>query len=130
MIVSDDRVARFVSDAIGFGLCPPFTAMGIERGGAIIGGVVFNCFEGASIHVTAAGKGWSRCFLRAVGDYVFGQLGCERMTITTEQPAVAALAKRLGGEAEGRLRNHFGPGRDASIVGILRADWRYVSVPA
>lgn len=125
MIVAGEDVAQFVSERLGFGLCPPYTAMGIKRGTEIIGGVVFNCFEGADVHITVAGKGWTRGFLKAFGQYVFGNLGCLRFTVTTENPGVAALAERLGGEVEGRLRSHFGPGRDATIIGVLAQDYRY-----
>lgn len=125
MIVTGDAVARFVSDRLGFGLCPPYTAIGIESGGEILGGVLFNCFEGADVHVSIAGTGWTPGFMRAVGHYVFSQLDCERMTAITEQPAVIAIAKRMGGEVEGNMRNHFGYGRDATVIGILRGDWKY-----
>ncbi len=124
-IVSDERVARFVSEALGFGLCPPYSCAGIEKDGRIIAGVLFNGFEGADVHFTVAGTGWTRQFLSAMGHYVFDQLGCLRATATTEQPEVVMLARRLGGKVEGRLRDHFGPGRDATIVGILRDDYRY-----
>lgn len=127
MIVSDDRAARFVSDTLGVGFCPPYTAMGIERDGAITAAVLFNCFEGADVHISAAGKGWTTAFLRGVGDYVYGKLGCERMTFVTESEMVSGLAQRLGGQIEGRMRSHFGPGRDAILVGVLRDEWRYGS---
>lgn len=130
MIVTDERVARFVSEQIGMGLCPPFTCLGIERDGQIAAGVVFNCFEGANIHFTAAGRGWTPAFMRAVGEYVFGQLGCLRMTATTEQPHVVALALKLGGKVEGVMRSHFGHGRDATIIGVLREEWRWGIRPA
>lgn len=125
MIVTDERVARFVGDAVGIGFVPPFTCMGIERDGEIIGGVLFNVFEGPDVHVTVAGKGWSKGFFAEVGHYVFDILKCERMTAITEQPSVVRIAERLGGEIEGCLRNHFGRGRDGFIVGILREDWKF-----
>lgn len=123
-IATDERVAAFISRELGTALCPPFTVMGIERDGKIIAGVLFNQFEGPNVHVSAAGKGWSRGFIRAVGRYVFEQLGCLRMTVTTEQPAVVRYAKRLGGKVEGRMRDYHGKGRDAVIIGILRDDWK------
>lgn len=125
MIVSDERVALFVSDILGFSLCPPWACLGIERNGKITAGVLFNQFEGCNVHVTVAGKGWTRAFLEAVGEYVFGQLGCLRMTVTTEQTGVAKLAIKFGGNVEGYMRDHFGYGRDACIIGILRAEYRY-----
>lgn len=114
-----------MSECLGFGLCPPYSAVGIERGGEIVGGVLFNHFEGPDVHVTIAGKGWTRALLRAVGTYVYDQLGCERMTAVTPSDVVAGYASRLGGQIEGRLRSHFGPGKDGIIVGILRDEWKY-----
>lgn len=125
MIIVGDDVARFVSDSLGFGLCPPYSAMGMERKGEIIAGVLFNHFEGADVHVSIAGRGWTPGFMRAVGHYVFNQLDCERMTAVTEHPGVCGIAKRMGGVVEGRLRNHFGFGRDGILIGILRADYRF-----
>lgn len=126
MIVTDDRVARFVAERIGKSPCPPFTVMGIERDGQIVGGCLFNQFEGADIHVSAAGKGWTLPFLRAVGEYVYRQLGCERLSLTTESEEVARYAERLGGKREGVLRSHFGRGRDAIIIGVLREEYAYL----
>ena len=98
--------------------------MGIERDGQIIAGVVFNCFTGHDIAVTVAGGPFQRGFIRAVGHYVFEQLGCERISITTQQPHVIEIATRLNAQTEGRKRNHFGKGRDGIVLGILREDWK------
>lgn len=129
MIVADERVARFVSEEIGFGLCPPYSVIGIERDGTIVAGVLVNQFEGHDCHITVAGTGWTRGFLHAVGDYVFNQLGCIRVTLTTERPHIVALAVRLGGQVEGCLRNHFGPGRNGTIIGILKEEYCYATIP-
>lgn len=123
MIVDDERVAYFVSSEIGAGLCPPYTCMGVEAEGEIIGGVIFNVFEAKDIHVTVAGSQWTKGFMEEVGRYVFHRLECERMTITTSQPKVVDFAIRLGGEIEGRLRNYYGKGHDAHVVGILASDY-------
>lgn len=125
MIVSDERVARFVSDKLGVAFCPPYVTLGIERDGEIAAGCLLNHFEGADIHVSAAGKGWTRAFLRAVGSYVFDQLGCERMTAVTRNDDVVFMSPRLGFRVEGRLRNHFGAGQDGVVLGVLRDEWRF-----
>lgn len=121
----DDSVARFVGHRCGTIIYPPFTAMGIERDGELTAGVVFNCFTGCDISITVAGHGFTRGFVRAVGHYVFNQLGCLRMTITTEQERVMDYAKRLGAQTEGRKRNHFGRGRHGIVLGILKEDWKF-----
>jgi RimJ/RimL family protein N-acetyltransferase len=122
-IVTDERVAKFVSESVGKGFVPPYTCMGIERDGEVIGGVLFNVFEGPDIHVTIAGTGWTRGFFAEVGHYVFDQLKCERMTAITEQVKVVRIGERLGGQVEGLLRNHFGKGRDGFVIGILKEDY-------
>ncbi len=124
-IVSDERVARFVGAALDTAFVPPFTVMGIERHGEIIGGVIFNVFEGVDVHVSIAGRGFTKGFLAEVGHYVFDVLKCERMTGQTENPAIVDIALRLGGQIEGCKRNHFGKGRDAYLVGILKDDWKF-----
>ena len=127
MIVTDNRVAAFIADGLKYPLCPPYSFMGWERDGAITGAALFNCFEGPDVHVGAVGTGWTRGFLKAVGDYVYRQLGCTRMTLTTESETVARYAERLGGKREGVLRSHFGPGRDGIVIGVLKSEYLYLT---
>lgn len=125
MIVTDERVARFVGEAVGRVIYPPYTCLGVERGGEIVAGVVCNCYTGPDIHVTVAisDRRAAGALTRHTGRYVFGQLQCERITVITEQPEVIAYAERLGARVEGTLRNQFGAGRDGTQLGLLRADW-------
>lgn len=123
MIVTDARVLGFAEAALGTTFLPPCTVMGWERDGEIVSAVVFNNYTGPNVEVTAVGVAWPRAFLREMGRYVFEQLGCVRATLTVEDAAVSSYAVRLGGRAEGLLRDYCGPGRDATIIGILKADW-------
>lgn len=124
-IVTDERVARYVAAHVNIMIVPPYTCLGVETNGQIVGGVVFNCFTGNDIEATVAFERqvYRRAFLKAVHEYVFTQLGCLRISITTEQPEVVRLAERLGAQIEGLKRNHFGVGRDAFLLGILKDDW-------
>lgn len=124
MIVTDARVMAFAEERLGESFSPPATCMGLEREGKITAAVVFTFFTGPNIDVSVAGSGWTRGFAREVGRYVFGQLGCLRMTVRTEQTDVVRYAIRLGGRVEGMMRNFAGPGRDAILIGILRDDWK------
>lgn len=125
MIVTDERVAVFVAKTCGVRIVPPFEAVGIDRQGHIVAGVVFNHFTGADVHVTAAGRGWTKGFLSDVGQYAFGKLKCERMTFVTEQASVVRLAEKLGGQIEGLMRNHFGKDRPGFVVGVLKDDYKW-----
>ena len=126
-IVDDHRVVEFVAARTGGVFTPPYTTMGVEIEGEIAGGIVFNMFEGADCHMSVASekRPWPKGFLAAVGNYLFRQLKRERVTIVTEQPTVVSIACRLGGKVEAVLRNHFGPSQDATIVGILKDEWRF-----
>ncbi len=64
-----------------------------------------------------------------MGRYVGELMGCGRVTFVTEQPYVIDLAKRLGAQTEGRIRNHFGSGRDAILLGILKEEWVFNAEP-
>lgn len=124
-IVTDDRVAIFCAERLGVLFAPPFRCLGIERGGDIVGGVVFNFPEACNIHASVAGTGWTKAFLAACGKMAFESLGPRRVTIVTEQPHVVRLAERLGGKIEALLREHFGEGRDAIVIGVLKSEFRF-----
>lgn len=123
---ADARVSTFVAEKLDVLFYPPFTSMGIEKDGEIVAGIVFNGFVKHDIDVNVAGHGWTRDFLVAAGDYVFKGLDCQRVTLTTSDERVSRLGLRLGGQIEGVLRSHFGPGKDAIIIGILRDEYRFV----
>lgn len=127
MIVADDRVAHFVGQKVGEVFQPPYACLGVEREGDIVAGIVFNVWTGPDVQLTiAAEKGAiSRRFLRRVGLYITKELGCIRATIETEQPHVIDLVRRMGGEVEGIKRNLFGEGRDGTVMGVLKKDFRW-----
>lgn len=122
---NDLRIPCFLSERLGVVFEPPFTTMGIEKDGKIVAGILFNIYTGHDIHVTIAGSGWTRRFLRLLGQYLFDHLGVDRFTALTEKQNVVDIVERLGGMKEGRLRDHFGRGRDAIILGVLRDEYRY-----
>lgn len=126
-IVTDNRVALYVGQRNGQVVIPPFTAMGIEIGGEIAGGAIFRNFNGPDCDVLVVGnvEAFTPSFVRAIGRYVFNQLGCCRLSMTTDQPRVVELAQRLGAKVEGLKRDGFGPGKDATLLGVLRAEWKF-----
>lgn len=125
MIVSDSRVSAFVAERLGVKLCEPFTALGVERHGRIVAGIVFNCWTGPDAQLSiAADRGCiTKRFLRRVGIYLTNELGCIRATIETEQPHVVDMAVRMGGKIEGVKRDLYGEGRDGVVIGVLKKEW-------
>jgi hypothetical protein len=127
MIVSDNRVALYVGQRNGRVIIPPFTAMGVERNGEIVAGAIFRNFNGSDIDVLVVGEvaAFTPLFVRSIGRYVFDQLGCCRLSMTTNQIRVVELAQRLGAKVEGLKRDGFGPGNDAVLLGVLRSEWKF-----
>lgn len=124
--VSDQRIADYVSEQTGISLeGSAYTTLGVVLHGKVIGGVLFNHFTGPDVHMTVVGepKAFTPIFYERVRTYVFDELGCARISITTQQAKVAELAKRLGAQIEGLKRDQFGPGRDGLMLGILKNDW-------
>lgn len=121
----DGRIAIYLAKRLNALFHPPFVAMACERDGEIVAGMLFNTFTGPDIHVSIAGSIWTRRFLRAFGWYLFSALKVERFTGITEQQSVIDIVERLGGQVEGVMRNHFGPGRDGIVLGVLRDEYRY-----
>lgn len=77
------EVGEWVCARLGSSFNPDLnTAIGLERDGQLIGGVVFDNFLGRSIciHVAADGGFWlTRDFLHAAFSYPFDQLGVSKL---------------------------------------------------
>lgn len=124
-----DEVAKYVSDRIGRGLFPPFTALGYENSaGQMTAGIVFNCWTGHDIDLTIANDGGlHRQLIWATAKYVLDQLGCSRGTIIVKKSdqKTYETALKFGFKVEGIKRFGFGD-EDAVIMGMTREDCRWL----
>lgn len=81
MITLDrDEIYRFVSERIGHWEWGNYSAIGLEKDGKIIAGVIFNEYvpdTRCSIHCAGDGNWLNREFLWMVFDYAFNQLNCK-----------------------------------------------------
>jgi RimJ/RimL family protein N-acetyltransferase len=131
----DAAVARWVGNQVGitdFGLC---TAIGFMRDDELIAGVVFNNWHYPSdpglmeATIASTTPRWcNRATLGVIFGYPFNQVGCRRLTATTEaknQPVRAFLC-HLGFREEGVIRQGF-PTDDAVVYGMLRDECRWMA---
>ena len=130
MIVRSDSeaLARWAGSRFGCTFVPPYVAWGItDRKGMVTAVAVFREYEFANIEVVAVGTGWTRQFLREAGQYCFGQLKRERVSITARMSdrLVHDLAVRLGARLEGIKRNYYAKGEDAAMYGVLKDEYRF-----
>lgn len=108
---SDADIAAFVSERIGQPIVQPFTAIGWFDQKGRLGGCVFNNKDAANIDLTFAMDGlMDRGVMRAIGHYVFKQLGCARVTMKTRKSNKRACraAHISGFQFEATLKRWYG----------------------
>lgn len=106
-----------------------YYAMGVERDGEIIGGVLYSSYApvpgGGDVQMWAVGHGWlSRRIVRVFLGYAFERLNCHRITvgIAKGNGASRRLVEKLGFRMEGKLRRGFDTRRDLLVYGLLKDD--------
>lgn len=125
MLLRDEPeiVSAFVAGQTGDQYSDVMRALGIlSREGRIIGGVLLTNYTGFGVELTLAGKGCiSRSAWQAIGDMAFGELGCERISVTTRKSnkRVCRLAPRLKFKFEGVARRYYGK-EDGVMFSLLR----------
>lgn len=116
-------VSAFVAGQTGDKYCDVMRALGILSGeGRIVGGVLLTNYTGYGVEMTLAGKGCvSRGAWQAIGDMAFGELGCQRISVTTRRSnkRVCKLVPRLKFKFEGVARRFYGK-EDGIVFSLLR----------
>jgi RimJ/RimL family protein N-acetyltransferase len=126
-----ERVGEFCTRLIGGYFWEPYTAIGLERNGEVIGGVVYDSFYGPSISAHIAGKPgtrWlTRSFLRAMFHYPFVQLGAKRITgpVEASNEAAIKLDQHLGFTLEATLKDAM-PSGDLLLFVMWKKDCRFL----
>lgn len=133
LVFDSERVADWVSDQIWggpeFGACQ---AIGVERDGELVGGVVYHDFREVDMQMSCAATDprWlSRGRLRVFFAYPFVQCGCLRVSTIAARANKRArrLNEGLGFRLEGVARKAW-QGKDACLYGMLREECKWIGV--
>jgi RimJ/RimL family protein N-acetyltransferase len=130
----DERVAKWVGeqlmkDAEAF---TPCRAIGIERNGGLIAGVVYNKYEPnllIEMSIASLDKRWAtRHTLRALFVYPFIQLNLKRVQAlcSAKDEGVIMFLKKLGFTHEGTHPCAFDDGGTALSFGMLKHQCRWL----
>lgn len=130
-IVCDaERIGLWVSDRMGVRQWSAPSAIGLERDGELIAGVVYDYFNGASVcmHVAASVPHWlDREFLWFAFFYPFEQLGVRRITALIPEVNAQSrkFAEHLGFLLETRLEQAH-PEGDVLVYRMFRHQCRWL----
>ena len=121
-----DRVGRWVAERTGGRVGPLCTAIGQERDGELIAGVMYDDFNGASIsmHLRCDPPAHpSRKFWWMIFDYPFRQLGVKviRSAVKESNTRSIHIIERLGGVRTAILPDHYKDG-DGIIYSMYPSD--------
>ena len=109
-------------------------ALGWERDGLIVAGVVYADWNGPNVvcHIASDGsRRWlSREFLWTMFDYPFTQLKCQRITVTIGEGNTASrrFVEHLGFELEATLKSAH-PSGDLLVYRLWRHQCRFLKAP-
>lgn len=119
----DQIVSAYVSGQTGDQYAEVMRTLGVlSEEGRIIGGFVLTNYTGYGVEMSLAGRGCvSRNAWDILGDIVFRELGCQRLSITTRRSnkRVRKLAPRFKFKFEGAARRFYG-NEDGLVFSLLR----------
>jgi RimJ/RimL family protein N-acetyltransferase len=125
-----ERVSRWVCERLGTHHAGDnVQAIGHELNGEIIGGVLYDNYNGATIEMHCAGVGrWlTRTFLNAVFDYPFNGIGVHKVVGLVDEANMAArkLDAHLGFVHEATIKDGA-KGGDLLILTMTREQCRFL----
>lgn len=129
-----DRVMHFVAARTGEDCYRDFTAIGLESGGELVAGVVFDRYTGPGgsifMHVASDGsRAWmTRAYLSACFRYPFLQERCRRITglVRADNATAQRFDEHLGFKREGLIRQGCTDGTDMILYGMLVNECRFL----
>ena len=126
------RVLQYVQSHMHLDVSSSMKAIGLERDGALVAGVIYEGFNGSNIwmHVAAEpGARWmTKDYLRYCFKYPFDELGVSRISgyVNASNLIARRFDEHLGFEPEAVLKGAAPDGGDVIIYVMWRRNCRYV----
>lgn len=123
----DAAVARWAGDRLGIADWGPCKTIGVIRHGELVAAAVFNNWRHPNIEISfvTTDRRWATPeAVKAIMVYPFVQLGCKRLTSTTDESnrAARAFLSRMGFHHEGTHPDANPNGGGLVTYGLLRKD--------
>ena len=121
----DQSVADWAGRQFGVTIPPGCVAWGvIDKAGTLTGAIVLHSFyKGGNMEMAMVGTVMRKDILRRLARYIFGQLGCTRLTARTARRNVPVqkMLRRADFEFEGINKRWYGPekGDDALVFALF-----------
>jgi RimJ/RimL family protein N-acetyltransferase len=132
IVYDAERIGPWVCERAGGQWLPGRgTAIGLERDGELVAGVLYEDYNGANVvmHVASDGTGqWLTAeYLRTCFEYPFGQLGCKHVTgiVPSNNDKALTFDRRLGFEVEAVLAGAH-PDGDLIVLHMKREKCRWI----
>ena len=132
IITDTQRVLAFYNSIMHLSESADMSAIGLERRGALVAGVVYQGFNGRNIwaHIAAIpGKQWlNRAFLPACFAYPFSQCGVDRISLTVEDCNTASMrfVEHMGFRRETQITGASADGGDTLVYVMRKSDCRFI----
>lgn len=129
-----EQVMQFVAERTGEERYHDYSAIGLERDGALVAGVVYQLYTGQGgsmlMHVASdTSRHWmTPAYMAACFRYPFVQMKCRRVTglVRADNNAAQRFDEHLGFRREGLIRQGATDGVDMILYGMLRSECRYL----
>lgn len=131
LVIDDDRVYRFVRSLdVEVARSADQQGIGLERNGELVGGVLYENFDGRNIWMHCAGVGrWiTRDLLKAAFSYPFIQLDCSAVWgwVEAENEKARRLDEHLGFKQQAVIPAASKNGGDVIIYRMTKEECRFL----
>ena len=127
-ITNGDHVGRWVAERINGAFHSGSTAIGLERNGNIVAGVLYEHWNGRSVvaHMAASGR-LTPAYVAAIFDYAFNVCGCHKviLPVASTNAKSGKFVRKLGFTQESHIRD-ASPDGDIVFYTLTKQDCRFL----